>query len=128
MPNLVCSGATFQCSLGTTPATFAASGTRVSARGQTGVVTDVSAENVPDVPPFGLCTSELNPRVAEATEAAGGDLVPQPCEPVLSRWSQGSARVTIGKVGALHQSSECKCLWQGVVTVSAAGQTAASVQ
>ena len=40
MPNLVCTGATLQCSFGTTPATFSASGTETSAgsaAGQTAV-------------------------------------------------------------------------------------------
>jgi Domain of unknown function (DUF4280) len=126
MPNLVCTGATVQCSFGTTPATFAASGAQASAGGgPAGVVTDVAPENVP---PFGLCTSLANPQVASATAAASNVLTPQPCQPVLSPWTPGSARVTIGEVPALDDASQCSCAWAGVVTVSAAGQTAASVQ
>ena len=125
MPNLVCSGATLQCSFGTTPATFAASGTQTSAGSPAGVVTDVAAANVP---PFGMCMSLSNPQVAAATAAASGTLTPQPCQPVLSPWSPGSAHVTISEAGALDDSSQCNCTWSGVVTVSAAGQTAASVQ
>ena len=125
MPNLVCTGATLQCSFGTTPATFSATGTRVSAVAQAGVVTDVTAASVPD---FGMCMSLANPQVAAATAAAQGTLTPQPCQPVLPEWSPGSARVTIGGVGALDDSSQCTCTWAGVVTVSAAGQTAASAQ
>lgn len=117
MPNLVCSGATLQCSLGTTPATFSASGDQTSAGGQAGVVTDVAAANVPD---FGSCQSLKNPQVA----AANG--VPQPCQPVLSSWSPGSAHLTVGDVAALDAASQCNCAWEGVITVSAAGQTAAS--
>ena len=125
MPNLVCTGATLQCSFGTTPASFAASGTDVSAGSPAGVVTDVGAANIP---PFGLCSSLSNPQVASATTAAGGTLTPQPCQPVLSPWAPGSARVTIGEVGALDDSSQCNCTWGGVVTVSDAGQTAVSDQ
>jgi hypothetical protein len=124
VPNLVCTGATLQCSFGTTPATFAASGTQTSAGSPAGVVTDVAAANVP---PFGMCMSLSNPQVAAAT-AAAGILTPQPCHPVLSPWSPGSAHVTISEAGALDDSSQCNCTWSGVVTVSAAGQTAASVQ
>jgi len=69
-----------------------------------------------------------NPQVATATAAAFGTLTPQPCQPVLSPWSPGSARVTIGEVAALDDSSQCNCTWSGVVTVSAAGQTAVSLQ
>jgi hypothetical protein len=125
MPNLVCTGATVQCSFGTTPATFAASGTEVLASGPAGVVSDVAPANVP---PFGLCMSLANPQVASATAAASNVLTPQPCQPVLSPWTPGSQRVTIGDVPALDDSSQCNCAWGGVVTVSAAGQTAASVE
>lgn len=123
MSNLVCTGATLQCSFGTTPATFAASGTQSLTGGPVGVVTDVAAANVP---PFGMCQSLTNPQVESATNLAGGVLTPQPCQPVLSPWSPGSAQLTIGEVNALDDSSQCKCTWGGVVTVSAAGQTSAS--
>jgi len=122
---MVCTGATLQCSFGTTPATFAASGVQTSAGSPAGVITDVAAANVP---PFGMCMSLANPEVAAATAAAEGALTPQPCQPVLSPWSPGSAMVTIGEVGALDDSSQCTCAWAGVVTVSSAGQIAASVQ
>ena len=125
MPNLVCTGATLQCSFGTTPAAFAASGAQVSAGSAAGVVTDVAAANVP---PFGMCTSLSNPQVATATTAAEGTLTPQPCQPVLSPWSPGSAQVTIGEVGALDDSSQCSCTWGGVVTVSDAGQASVTLQ
>ncbi len=126
MPNMVCTGATLQCSFGTTPATFAASGIQTSAGSPVGVVTDVEAANVP---PFGMCMSLSNPQVASATSAADGILTPQPCLPVLvSPWSPGSAQVTINEVSALDDSCQCICTWGGVVTVSAAGQTAASDQ
>lgn len=124
MPQLVCTGATLQCSFGATPATFAASGTQASAGTPAGVVTDVAASNVPS---FGVCMSLSNPQVAAATAAALGTLTPQPCVPVLSPWSPGSAKVTIGEVSAFDDSSQCTCTWGGVVTVSAAGQTAASL-
>jgi Domain of unknown function (DUF4280) len=119
MPNLVCTGATLQCSFGTIPSTFAASGLQVSASSPAGVVTDVTPANVP---PFGLCTTPSNPEVA-AAEA------PSPCVPVLvAPWQPGSLQVTIGGVNALDDSCTCTCTWGGVVTVSAAGQVAASDQ
>lgn len=124
MPNLVCTGATVQCSFGATPATFSATGTQVSAGYPVGVVTETAAANVP---PFGLCQSLSNPQVAAATAAAGGSLSPQPCHPVLSSWSPGSARVTIGGIAAVDDSSQCTCTLGGVVTVSDAGQTAAAL-
>src|SRR5215469_6211126 len=122
---MVCTGATLQCSFGTTPSTFAASGTQTSATSPAGVVTDVGAANVP---PFGMCMSLTNPQVASATSAAGGTLTPQPCQPVLAPWTPGATRVTIGEVAALDDSSQCTCTWAGVVTVGSAGQTAVTVQ
>jgi hypothetical protein len=123
MGNVVCTGASLQCSFGTTPSVFAASGVDVSATSPAGVVSDVGEENVP---PFGLCVSLANPAVAAASSA--GPLVPQPCVPVLSPWTPGSAQVTIGGVSALDDASQCSCAWGGVVTVGSAGQVSASVQ
>ena len=125
MPDLVCTGATLQCSFGTAPAALSATGTQVSAGSPAGVVTDTDAANVP---PFGMCLSPSNPQVAAATAAACGLFTPQPCQPVLSPWSPGSARVTIGGISALDDSSQCTCTWGGVVTVTDAGQTGASLQ
>ncbi len=124
MPSQVCTGATLQCSFGAAPATFAATGVEVSATAAAGVVSDVAPSNVP---PFGLCTSLANPQVASATAAASGVLTPQPCMPVLSPWTPGSAEATIGGVPALDDSSQCSCAWGGVVTVSAAGQTSVTL-
>lgn len=125
MANLVCTGATLQCSLGTTPATFSASGTETSAGADAGVVSDVAKANVP---PFGLCQSPSNPQVAQATTAAGGTLTPQPCQPVLAPWSPGSTSVTIAEVAALDDGSQCTCTWGGAVKVSSAGQSDVTLQ
>ena len=125
MGTQVVTGATLQCSMGTSPASFAASGTQVSATSAAGVVTDVDQSNVP---PFGMCQSPSNPQVAAATAAANGVLTPQPCMPVLAPWTPGSAEVTIGNVAALDDASQCSCSWQGVITVTDAGQTSMTVQ
>ena len=123
MATQVCSGAALQCSFGTAPSTFAATGVQVDATAPAGVVSDVAPSNVP---PFAMCTSLSNPQVAAATSAAGA-LTPQPCVPVLSPWTPGSSKVTIGGTPALDDSSQCNCSWGGVVTVSSAGQTSVTV-
>jgi hypothetical protein len=125
MAKLVCTGAALQCSFGTTPSTFAASGTEVGAPTDVGVVSDVGAANVP---PFAMCTSLANPAVATATSAASGTLTPQPCTPLLSPWTPGSTRATVDGVAALDDSSQCTCAWGGTVSVSSPGQTKTSVQ
>jgi Domain of unknown function (DUF4280) len=118
MPTEVVTGASLQCSLGSAPSTFAASGTHVTATEPAGVIGDVSPSNVP---PFGLCTAPSNPAVAAANGA------PQPCVPVLTPWTPGATFVTIGSVTAIDDSCQCQCAWGGVITVASAGQTSVSV-
>src|SRR5947208_13019347 len=120
MGKQVCTGATLQCSFGTTPGSFTASSTRVTATTAAGVITEIAGSNIA---PFGMCTSLTNPQVASATSAASGVLTPQPCMPVVSGpWTPGSLRVTVGAVAALDDASLCVCTWGGAITVSAAGQ------
>jgi hypothetical protein len=127
MPYLVCTGAALDCSFGSEPSVFAAPGAQVMAGGNpVGVTTDDTA--LVNVPPFGLCSSPLNPAVAAATAEADGVLVPQPCLPVLSPWTQGSAQVMIDGASALDGSSQCRCAWAGGITVSYAGQDSVIVQ
>jgi hypothetical protein len=124
MGKLVCTGAALQCSFGVKPSAFSASGQKVAAQQAAGVVTDTSAQSIP---PFGTCTSLSNPQVASATAAAQNVLAPQPCKPVISApWTPGSARVTIGRVAALDDASQCACAWAGQITVSSPGQESAA--
>jgi hypothetical protein len=126
MPNLVCTGAKLQCSFGTTPASFTASAAKVSAGAAAGVVSDTGTASVSA---FGQCTSLSNPQVNAATQAASGTLTPQPCQPVIAgEWSPGSARVTVGTAAALNSASQCRCTWNGVITVTDAGQTNVTLQ
>lgn len=125
MGSVVVTGAALQCSMGTSPATFTASGTSVSATTPAGVITDVDPSAIPT---FGMCQSPANPQVASATAAAEGVLTPQPCVPVLSPWTPGASRVTIGGTPALDDASQCMCSWAGTVTVTSAGQTSVTLQ
>jgi len=125
LSNLVCTGASLQCSFGTTPATFSASSPDVSAsQVAVGTVEDVAAANVAS---FGMCTSMSNPTVASATASASGVLTPQPCQPLLSPWTPGSSSVTVDGDAALDDSSTCSCGWGGTITVGSAGQVSATV-
>lgn len=124
MGKLVCTGASLQCSFGTTPATFSASSADVSATAAAGVVNDTSAANVPA---FGMCTSMSNPQVASATAANQNVLTPQPCQPVLAPWMPGSSGVTVDGAAALDDASTCSCSWGGTVSVGSAGQAAVTV-
>lgn len=125
MGNLVCDGATCQCSFGTTPATFTASSQDVSGtQAAAGTVSDFETSNLPS---FGMCTSLSNPQVAAATSAAMGTLTPQPCQPLLSDWTPGATEVMIDGQAALDDSSTSTCSWGGTITIGSAGQTSVTV-
>ncbi len=125
MANQVSTGAVLACTFGEATAEFTASSADVAATAPAGVITDVSPENIPI---FGMCTSMANPEVDAATTAADGVLTPQPCVPELSPWTPGSARVTINGVRALDATSECRCTYLGVITVSDPGQTRVTME
>jgi len=114
----VSTGAQVQCSFGTLPAVFDASGLKVSATTSAGVIADVTTENIPT---FGMCSAPTNPAVI----SAGGSA---PCLPVLTPWTPGAARVTINGVNALDDASQCTCSWAGIVTVSSAGQQRVTIE
>jgi hypothetical protein len=115
----VSTGAEVLCSFGTIPAVFDASGVEVSATTPAGVITDVTAANLPT---FGMCSAPTNPAVV----TAGG--FPVPCLPVLTPWTPGAARVTINSVNALDDASQCTCSWAGIVTVSSPGQLRVTIE
>ncbi len=107
-----------QCSMGAAPGTFAATGEAATAGTAAGVVSDIGTESIPG---FGMCTSPQNPAVASAN-------APQPCQPVITgAWTPGSSSVTIGHVAALDDASQCACAWGGSITITSAGQTAATL-
>ena len=122
---MVCTGATMQCAMGTTPSNFAAMGAAVTTNTPVGVVTDITLSNIP---PFGLCQSPSNPQVAAATAAAAGVLTPQPCMPLVpAPWAPGSSVVALDGVPVLDDSSQCTCAWGGAVSVTSPGQSSATV-
>lgn len=87
------------------------------------VATIMDNKPMANIPPFGMCTSQLNPATAAATSAALGTPTPGPCTPIIpAPWTPGSTTVTIGNKPALTASSSCMCTAGGKITVKAAGQ------
>jgi hypothetical protein len=126
MGKMVCTGALMSCSMGTSSSAFQATKTNVIGPTAAGVITDF---DLASIPPFGLCQSLNNPQVAAATAAEHGVLTRQPCTPLIAgAWTPGSAKVTIGEVPALDDSSNCVCSWGGTITVSSPGQENTTVQ
>jgi len=122
MPLQVCTSATMMCSFGVAPSIFNATPRPVLTSNMVaGVITD----NVPmlNVPPFGMCTSPMNPMVIAATAAAMGVPTPMPCNPVLpAPWVPGAPTVLITNIPALDNSCKLMCAWGGVISINFAGE------
>lgn len=128
MAELVVTGAQLTCSFGVAPSALNVipKGPPVTSGTPAGTIMD----NIPmaNIPPFGMCSSIANPTVASATSAALGVLTPMPCIPVIpAPWAPGSPTVTIGGMPALNATSKCNCAWAGVISITSAGQTKATV-
>jgi hypothetical protein len=129
MGKAVVTGAVLQCSMGAAPGslTIVPPGGRVNAN-QLAMATVMDFAPTTNIAPFGMCTTLSNPQVASATSAAQGVLTPQPCIPVTTApWTPGSAKVTIGGMPALTDSSTCMCMWGGTITIKNAGATTVEV-
>jgi hypothetical protein len=128
MAQIVCSGATLNCSFGMAPSQLSViPANRVNAGGMPAATI---LDNAPmlNIFPFGMCTSQANPQVAAATAAAGGVLTPMPCIPVIpAPWSPGSPTVLIASNPALNNSCQANCTWGGILTISMAGQSTVNI-
>ncbi|OBZ12821.1 DUF4280 domain-containing protein [Bacillus sp. FJAT-26390] len=127
MGQLVCGGATMQCSFGAAPSTL-------NVLPANRVLTAMPIANIMDnkpmvnILPFGVCNSMANPMVAAATAAALGVLTPQPCIPVTAAtWVPGSPTVLVANMPALNNSSKCMCNWGGVIQLVNPGQVTIQV-
>ncbi len=81
-----------------------------------------------NIEPFGMCISLANPQVAAATAAAGGILIPMPCEPVtVTPWITAAINVLVRGTPALDQTSILMCTWAGVIHVDEPGNFTVSV-
>uniref|UniRef100_UPI0030B8ACE1 DUF4280 domain-containing protein n=1 Tax=Cohnella rhizosphaerae TaxID=1457232 RepID=UPI0030B8ACE1 len=122
MGQLVCGGATMQCSFGAAPSVF-----NVLPVNRTTTAMPIAniMDNKPfvNIMPFGMCNSLANPLVASATAAAFGALTPMPCTPVTAApWAPGSPTVMVGNMPALNNSSKCMCNFGGIIQFNAPGQ------
>jgi len=119
---VVCGGATLQCSFGVAPSTLMVLPVNR-------VTTTMPIANIMDnkpmvnILPFGMCQTMSNPAVAAATAAKLGVFTPAPCVPVIAApWAPGSPTVHIGNMPALTNTSKCMCNWGGVIQIVNPGQ------
>lgn len=76
-----------------------------------------------NIMPFGMCNTLSNPTVASATAAAMGVLTPMPCIPAITApWTPGNPQCMIQGAPALTRSSQCVCMWGGMVRFTTDGQ------
>jgi hypothetical protein len=123
MSQLVVSGAPLACSFGLSPSSLVVAPANKTNGGGPPAANIMDFVPTTNIPPFGMCTSMLNPQVAAATASALGVLTPQPCIPVTTTpWAPGAPTVLIGGQPALNDVSVCMCTWLGVITISQAGQ------
>lgn len=128
MAQLVTSGAMMKCSFGAAPSTLNVLPQNKTMAGGPVAANIMDNKPVVNIPPFGMCQSLANPTVAAATTAALGVLTPMPCVPVIpAPWAPGCAKMLLGNMPALNNSSKCMCTWGGVISITSAGQTKAEV-
>jgi hypothetical protein len=128
MPQQVCMGAMMKCSFGMAPSALVV---LPANRVNTNMVPDANIMDhipMPNIMPFGMCTTPSNPAVAAATAAALGVLTPMPCVPVTpAPWVAGAPTVILGNFPTLDNVSTLMCTWGGVITFVNAGEQTVNV-
>ena len=123
MPKLVVNTALLQCSFGVAPSALTVLPVNRVMAGNQPAGNIMDFKPMVNIMPFGMCSSIANPTVASATAAALGVLTPMPCIPVIpAPWVPGAMQTTVGTRPALTASSQCMCMWGGVITVATPGQ------
>lgn len=113
----VCTGATLQCTMGTSCPKLIATPKNVSLTGkdQANVADYVSMKNVPS---FGRCRSLGYPPTAAATAANHGTLTPMPCVPgTCPKWQVIDKDSLICGEPALLEPATLKCVYGGTISI-----------
>ena len=117
----VVSGATVQCTMGTTTGQLKASQSGVTLGGAPAVLISDCVPLV-NVGACGMCTSLLNPTVASATAAALGVLTPMPCVPSpLGMWTCPGTPMLAGQPG-VSSDATLTCAYGGTLRIITPGQ------
>ena len=123
MPLQVVNSAQLMCTMGMAPSVLTVLPANRVLSGNMPAANIMDHIPMVNIMPFGMCISPANPTVAAATAAAMGVLTPMPCVPnTPSPWVPGSPTVLIGGMPALNNTSQCMCMWAGVITVVQPGQ------
>ena len=124
----VAMGAVLMCSMGVAPSTLVVLPTKMVNAEQKPLATIMDHMPFVNILPFGVCMSIANPITAAQTAAALGVLTPGTCTPVTpAPWVPGSPTVMIGNLPALNATSQCNCIYGGVIKVQFAGTTTETI-
>lgn len=120
----VCSKAKIKCSCGDKISTLTVFPDRtiwLTGEPQANISDHISMRNIA---PFGKCHTTAYPATGSATAANHGHLTPMPCVPNTPfPWMNGKNDVLLKGQPALLNSSSCKCVWGGTITITFDGQT-----
>lgn len=125
MAYVVVQGATLKCSWSQSPSNLSVTTQRkIILEGKPCATIKDNQGNV-NIPPFGMCTSMLNPQVASATAAALGVLTPQPCQMLaMGKWMAPKKKILAGNVAFLCSDSKLMCgMGMGEITITSPGQS-----
>ncbi|MDA8025678.1 MAG: DUF4280 domain-containing protein [Actinomycetota bacterium] len=121
MPPIVTAGAALSCAFGLAPSVLVCESTVLA--DELPVATIMDFVPIENIPPFGMCSSILNPEVVAATTAALGVLTPMPCVPVLTApWIPIAPTILVDEMPVLVLGSVCMCDFGGVITIDDPGQ------
>lgn len=128
MPKQVCMGAMMSCSFGEAPSTLVVLPTNRVFTNEMPAATVMDHIPMVNVLTFGLCSAPTNPAVIAIIASSLGSVTKAPCLPAtVEPWSPGTADVAIASLDSLNDSCTLKCLWQGEITFSEAGQVQTEV-
>ena len=119
----VCTGATLQCTMGTSCPKLIATPKHVSLTGkdQANVADYASMKNIPS---FGRCRSLSYPTTASATAANHGKLTPMPCVPgTCPKWQVIDKDSLVCGEPALLEAATLKCVYGGTISIINPGQS-----
>lgn len=119
----ICSGAKIRCSCGDKISTLTVLPSRTIWLTGTPQANICDHQPMVNIAPFGRCHTIAYPPTGSATAAAHGKLTPMPCQPNTPfPWMGGKSDVLLQGSPALLQTSTCRCIWGGTITITFDGQ------
>ena len=121
--SFVVNGAMMTCTFGLAPSSLIVLPARTKQIGNMPRANIMDFAPMVNIMPFGMCNTLSNPVVAAATAAKLGVFTPAACIPaVTAPWIPGSPQSMVQGQPALTNTSQCICMWGGVIRFTNDGQ------